>query len=218
MPYLHSCNIACGGHAGDKNLMRRSINLAVKHGVAIGAHPSYPDRDNFGRKKMDISIDLLMQSVKQQLKTFLMILEEEDQRLHHIKPHGAFYHKLAEDKSAAEGFTKLLQQLTPEILVYGAPDSVLQSFCLDRGLIFWSEGFVDRRYDDTGNLLSRKRENALITNPKTCADQALQIASKKQVTTVSGYTKALEVQTLCVHGDNPNALEIAKAIHKIASA
>lgn len=214
MPFLNSCNIATGGHAGDSVTMRKAINSALKHQVCIGAHPSYPDRANFGRKKLAIPVAALMDSLQEQIQTFLEILDQEGARLHHIKPHGALYHALASNGKMANRFIGLIKEISPDAIIYGAPDSALEEVCTRIGHPFWREGFVDRRYDEEGNLLSRKRENALLTNPAACTEQAWQIAMKHSVTTDSGITKALRVQTLCLHGDNPNALAIAKAIHQ----
>ncbi|MDC6386378.1 5-oxoprolinase subunit PxpA [Flagellimonas taeanensis] len=207
-PYISSCNIACGGHAGDVQSMWEVILLAQKYRVKIGAHPSYPDKANFGREVMDIPADVLIQSIKNQLGTFYGVLKKEDAQLHHIKAHGALYNQTARDVGAADVYLEAIKEYRDTAIVYAPFGSVAANRAESMGFEVWHEAFADRNYNPDLSLVSRKSDKALIEDPKKVLDHILPIIKKGTVATVDGKTRKIEVKTLCVHGDTPSALEI----------
>ncbi|RUA16773.1 MAG: lactam utilization protein LamB [Flavobacteriia bacterium] len=207
-PFISSCNIACGGHVGDVQSMREVILLARKYHVKIGAHPSYPDKANFGREVMDIPADALIQSIRDQLDTFNSILKKEGDQLHHIKAHGALYNQTAKDAGAADVYLEAIKEYKNTTIVYAPFGSVVASKAQTIGFEVWPEAFADRNYNPDLSLVSRKSEKALIEDPKKVLDHILPIIKEGTVAAVDGKIRRIEAKTLCVHGDTPSALEI----------
>lgn len=207
-PYISSCNIACGGHAGDETTMRRIVNLAKKHHIKVGAHPSYPDKVNFGREVMDISPQELQNSIRDQLKTFMEVLQSEEVKLHHIKAHGALYNQTAKDENLAEIYLDAINQYKEKAFLYVPFGSVMESKALLKGYKVRFEAFADRNYTNDLELVSRKLENALIQDPKSVLKHMVPMIKENKVLTVSGEEIKIEAQTFCVHGDTTSALEI----------
>jgi len=207
-PYISSCNIACGGHAGDNSTMNHVVQLAKEHHIKIGAHPSYPDKANFGREVMDISDEELIQSIKQQLQTFDKILEKADIPLHHIKAHGALYNQTANDETSARIYLKAISDYKCRAIVYVPYQSIVAELASDMGFSLWYEAFADRNYNSDLSLVSRKNENALIKSPKDVLKHILPIVKKRKVLTINDEYCKIEAKTLCVHGDTSSALEI----------
>ncbi len=205
-----SCNIACGGHAGDAESMRETLRLAKQRGVKAGAHPSYPDRENFGRSSLSIPLEELELSLRAQVKTFLAIAEEEGVTVAHLKPHGALYNEAAKDADLARIIAALADEFGILKLV-GLPDSEMQLAANSYGLQFCPEGFSDRAYEDDGSLRARAKVGAVIHDSAEQSAQALALASG-YVTAFSGKRISLKVDTICLHGDTPGAFEAAKAI------
>lgn len=212
MTVVTSCNIACGGHAGDAASMRTALKLAKTHGVSAGAHPSFPDRENFGRTAMDLSRPDLVAALKDQVSALQRIAGEEGVRLAHLKPHGALYNMAARDKGLADSVAEVAKMTLPQATLVGPPGSELERAAKDQGLGFAAEGFADRAYENDGALRARSEPGAVIHDPEKQSKQALQIATEQSVTTYQGKTLALPVQTICVHGDTPAAFDAAKAI------
>ena len=211
-----SCNIACGGHAGDEESMRKTLRLAKRLGVKAGVHPSYPDRENFGRVSMAISPEALRASLKQQVQMFMEIAEDEAVSITHLKPHGALYNDAAKD----EGFAAVIAGVAAErgiATIVGLPGSKVRDAAITHNLQFCAEGFADRAYENDGSLRARARNGAVLHNPDEQARQALELVSGN-VTAFSGDHIHLEVQTICLHGDTPGAFEAAKAIRAALEA
>ena len=213
MPFISSANIACGGHAGDENTMRETIQLALEHGVAIGAHPSYPDREHFGRKEMELPLEEISLSIQSQIITLKKITEYSGAKLNHVKPHGALYNTAAKNKELAMTIVKAIKSIDPLLKVFGLPFSALQEACTLEGLVFYSEGFADRTYTKDGNLTPRSESNALIESTEQAIVQAINMIEKQLVTTTEGTTIKMPVQTICIHGDGSHAVSFATAIH-----
>lgn len=215
MPFIDLANIACGGHAGDEATMEHTIRLAQQHNVAAGAHPSYPDRENFGRRSIAISSKRLFTAIDQQLRRFADICQSLGSSVNHIKAHGALYNDMAYDADKALAFFKACQIVLPNAIIVGRPDGALKNIVEDSKLPYLSEGFIDRRYHQTGELVSRSRTDAVISDTEQTLAQVRQIIHSQSVTSVEGETLKLHIETLCIHGDNPNAANIAKAIAQI---
>ncbi|MEM9076051.1 MAG: 5-oxoprolinase subunit PxpA [Bacteroidota bacterium] len=213
-PFISSCNIACGGHAGDETSIRDIIRLANTHDVKIGAHPSYPDKENFGRKVMDIANNRLKQSLSMQLSIFHKISKELDIMVHHIKAHGALYNKIAKDIDLAALFLEVVQQSDLPQRIYAQPGSEVARLAIARGIEVCYEAFADRNYNEDGSLVSRTHENALISKPEHVLKHILPIIQKGKVATVSGKIIKMRTDTICVHGDTPTALQILEYLSK----
>lgn len=200
-------NIACGGHAGDVTSMRRSVDLACRAGAKVAAHPSYPDRENFGRKSIPITMFRLAGSLRYQISTLMMIADFNRTSVVAVKPHGALYQDAVDYGYGAEIFLTVVEYLVEtrpgtNLAVVGPPKGFLKDIALNKGLPYITEGFADRTYLPDGQLVPRSEPNALLTDPQEAAKQAVQLAQQGQF------------DTLCVHGDNPNALEVARAVRK----
>ena len=214
MPYLGSCNIACGGHAGNEQSIKETIRLAKKNQVKIGAHPSYPDPVNFGRLKMDISIESLKKSLILQLSVFKDMSKKENVEIHHIKPHGALYNFLAKDHSTASMILDILENQFSGCFLYCPPNSLIAQLAEERGIPIKKEVFADRNYNDDGSLVSRAESNAVITEPDKALEHIKIMVEEGKIKTVIGTYIPVQADTICIHGDNPNALEILKNINK----
>lgn len=207
-PYISSCNIACGGHAGDVKTMQSVVKLAKQHNVKIGAHPSYPDKANFGREVMDISKEDLIQSIRSQLKVFENVLRAEHAHLHHIKAHGALYNRTTKDLETARIYLEAIIPYRNKAIFYAPFRSVVAKLAETEGFKVWHETFADRNYNSDLSLVSRKNQNALIEEPEKVLDHVLCMVKNGAVLAVDGRTVEIKTDTLCVHGDTPSALEI----------
>ncbi|MDF1681590.1 5-oxoprolinase subunit PxpA [Ponticaulis sp.] len=211
-----SCNIACGGHAGDEESMRQTLRLAKRLGVKAGAHPSYPDRENFGRVSMAILPEELRASLRQQVQIFIKIAEDEGVSIAHLKPHGALYNDAAKDENLAVVIAGVAAEYGISTIV-GLPSSEVRDSAIVHNLQFCAEGFADRAYEDDGSLRARTKNGAVLDNANQQARQALELVSGN-VTAFSGEHISLDVQTICLHGDTPGAFEAAKAIRAALEA
>ena len=212
MSVVTSCNIACGGHAGDEASMRTALTLAHENGVAAGAHPSFPDRENFGRTASDLSGAALEDALTAQVAELKSYADEIGLTLSHLKPHGALYNMAAKDVDLSLSIVRVLSDVLPSAALFGPPQSQLELAANRQGIAFVAEGFADRAYETDGRLRDRKLAGAVIHAPEEQTRQALEIATRQSVTTFDGTTLALPVDTICVHGDTPNALNAARAI------
>ncbi|MFT0715504.1 5-oxoprolinase subunit PxpA [Flagellimonas lutimaris] len=213
-PFISSCNIACGGHAGDKETMLKVASLAKKHYLKVGSHPSYPDKTNFGREVMDISDQDLIQSIRKQLADFDKVLKQEQVTLHHIKAHGALYNQTAKDKRLAEVYLDAIADYKEKVFLYVPFDSVIAQKAKKQGFNLWFEAFADRNYNADLSLVSRKEENALITAPEVVLKHILPIIKKGEVKSVDGNLCNIQANTLCIHGDTVSALKILMYLSK----
>lgn len=213
MPLISSCNIAAGGHYGDENSIRETVQLAKRNKLKIGVHPSFPDRKNFGRKMLDLSSKELIDALDEQLRTFQEICIEEEVKIHHIKPHGALYNQGANQPLYVEAMLEVFSRLNGRPKIYLQRNSLLhqkaeQLFPLN------FEGFIDRVYADGDSLVSRKNKGALITDPQVAWKQFFRMYKQDEVVDVHGRTFSLKAGTFCIHGDQENAVEILNYIHE----
>ncbi len=213
MPFISSANIACGYHAGDENTMIRTISLARKQGVVIGAHPSYPDRENFGRKQMSLSADEVYQLVTDQLRILHDIASDMGMPLHHVKPHGALYNTAASDSAIATAIAHAVADFDARMILYGLANSASGPAAQKLGLKFWNEAFADRTYTDEGLLTPRSETGALIENDEAAIAQVWQMLEAGTVLSTNGNAVILEPDTICIHGDGAHAVAFAQKIH-----
>ncbi|WP_291787100.1 5-oxoprolinase subunit PxpA [Cecembia sp.] len=214
MPYLDSCNIACGGHAGNPDSIRKTVRLAKIFQVKVGAHPSYPDLVNFGRRVMDISPAVLKNQLIDQIQQIQYICEEEKYPLTHVKPHGALYNELAKNHELAMIFCDLLQENFPGKILYSPPNSIIENQARKRKIPLMLEIFADRNYNEDYSLVNRMHANALITDQEEALAHVRLMLEEKKIKTLSGLYIAIHADTICIHGDNPGALNILKIIRK----
>lgn len=212
MPYLSSCNIACGGHTGNEKTMSEVALLADKNRVKIGAHPSYPDSEHFGRKRMDISCAALFTSVKGQVKDLMHVLYKHHLQLHHIKPHGALYNDAAKNKTVAEVIIEVMKGIQLPLRLYVPYGSVIADLAIKERIPITYEAFADRNYNNDLTLVSRSLLNAIITDPDDMFEHVYGMISKNKVKTISGIEVNIKADTYCIHGDNPNAVALLKAL------
>lgn len=211
-PYLSSCNIACGFHGGDPVFIERAILQALKHGLRIGAHPSYPDRQNFGRQPMELPAAALQAMLRYQVSALKGMVESLGGQLSYVKPHGALYHTLCGDERQAQLAVAVFQSIDANLQVMGLPDSALARAAGNAGMGFLREAFADRRYAPDGQLLSRNQPGAVLHDAAEAVEQVRQILMEGMVTTHSGSLLPLQADSLCIHGDNPMAVPILQAL------
>jgi UPF0271 protein len=215
MPFITSANIACGYHAGDEETMLQTILLAKKNNVLIGAHPSYFDRENFGRTNMPVSPQEVFDLVTQQVLLLQDIAQKNKMELHHVKPHGALYNIAAKEKEIANAIARAVKKCGSHLALYGLSNSFLISEAEKEGLKTFSEVFADRTYQDDGSLTPRTFPNALVKNTDDAVKQVMMMVNDGRVKTVSGKTIPITAQTICIHGDGEHAVEFAKAIRQL---
>ncbi len=210
---ISSANIACGGHAGDDASMTTTVKNALANGVVIGAHPAYPDKDNFGRTSLVLGVDIqkrdLIDSLKRQITKLTEIAAQHGTRVAYVKPHGALYNDAVKDREKSDLIAEVIYDLDPELAFLGGPNSAMGRAANEVGLTFVAEGFIDRRYTDDGHLLSRSKPGAVIKDQTARLAQACALASTGEVQTESGGTLNINARSLCVHGDSAGAVETA---------
>jgi 5-oxoprolinase (ATP-hydrolysing) subunit A len=211
---ISSANIACGFHAGNEKIMKQTVELCLKKKVAIGAHPSWPDKENFGRREMKMGETELYDIVTKQLHLLDKIAKEQGATMHHVKPHGALYNQSAKDELIAATVAKAVKEFNSSLILFGLSGSISISEAKKLNLQTASEVFADRTYHEDGNLTSRLLPNAMVADEATAIAQVLQMVKEKTVTTVSGKIIPVVADTICIHGDAPNAVQFATAISK----
>lgn len=214
MDYVSSVNIACGFHAGDDATMRTTVKAAIEKGVAIGAHPSYPDRENFGRTAMSLAPDEIREIVTEQIQILQAVCDADGGKLTHVKPHGALYNHSAKDPAIAAAIARAVRDHDPKLILFGLSGSVSIGEAQKIGLQTASEAFADRTYRSDGSLTPRSEANALIIDTVVAAEQAFRMISNGCVIAAGGELVAIEADTICIHGDGEHALDFAAAIHK----
>lgn len=207
-----SVNVACGGHAGDEASMERVVRAALARGVAIGAHPSYPDRAGFGRHAMSLPGELLAGTVAEQVAALLEVAARSGARLSHVKPHGALYNAAAKDPELARAFAEGVARVAPGVVLVGLAGSGMLGSFAGAGFRVAGEAFADRGYEPDGSLTPRGRSGAMKETPEEAAQQALSIACDGAVVAVGGARVPLSAQTICLHSDTPGAPAFARAI------
>jgi UPF0271 protein len=213
MPYVTSASIACGWHAGDPQVMRRTVTLANTHGVRIGAHPGYPDLLGFGRRPMQLSPGQAKDYLLYQIGALAAFAKAQGLRLQHVKPHGALYTVAAKDRALSEEIAEAVVEADPTLILVGPPESELVRAGQAAGLRVAREGFGDRAYDEDGRLVSRRLPGALVTDPDAVADRVLMMLEGK-VKAITGRMIALTVDSICLHGDTPGVAAIAKRLRE----
>jgi len=212
MPYISSCNIACGGHAGDYETMLEVVKLAKQHKVKIGAHPSFPDKEHFGRKVLEMPCAALFSSIKKQIDDLIKILDAEHLVLHHIKPHGALYNLAAIDERTANVIIEVMKSFVLPIKLYVPYKSVIADLALKNNINITYEAFADRNYNDDLTLVSRQEKWALIDNESVIFEHVFKMVSEHKVKTINSTEVALKAETFCIHGDTPKAVKIVKSL------
>lgn len=200
MPIVTSANIACGAHAGNETTMRETVRLALRNGVAIGAHPSFPDREHFGRVEMERAPQQIYEDVRSQIETLATIAREEGAAMHHVKAHGALYNLAARDAAVADAISRAVADTSTSLVLYGLAGGAQIESARAHGLRAAGEGFADRRYMPDGSLVPRARADALIDDEEEAVEQALSLATSGRA------------QTICLHGDGPHAIAFARRI------
>jgi 5-oxoprolinase (ATP-hydrolysing) subunit A len=214
MPLISSANIACGFHAGDRATMRRTVELAIANGVAIGAHPGYPDRENFGRTEIRVDPKRIIGIVGEQIDVLSDIAAQLDAKLSHVKPHGALYNQSAKVPEIAHAIAEAVREADPELILFGLSGSVSITAAAEAGLRTAAEVFADRTYQPDGRLTPRSLPNALIQTDEDAIAQVLGFVNSGSVTAVSGEIVSVRCDTVCVHGDGANAVSVAASIRK----
>ena len=212
--HVTSINLACGEHAGNTIMMTELSKLAKMKNVRIGAHPGYPDPDNLGRAVMDMDPRDLTQTILEQIRRLGKIVSEENEELSHVKPHGALYNQAAKDREISRSIGEAVLKFNPNLIMIGLFGSVMLHVWQDMGLQTMEEAFGDRAYESDGSLRNRNLDHALITNPKKAAQQAQMIINEGKVVSFDGSEINVNAQTICIHSDTPNALDIAKEINQ----
>ena len=213
IPFLSSCNIACGGHAGNLETMTKVVMLAHSQSVKIGAHPSFPDRFNFGRIDMKISAADLYSSLKEQIRALQNVLHSKKAQLHHVKPHGALYNLAVKDEKTAAVIIEVIKSIATPLKLYAPCNSVISKIAILEGVEVVYEAFADRNYNEDLSLVSRQNENAILDNNAVILNHVLGIIKHQKVKTISGLEVPIEATTLCVHGDTRNAVDILKFLN-----
>ncbi len=211
-PLVSSINVACGFHASDPRTMRRTVQLARRHGVAVGAHPSYPDRVGFGRRALAATPDEVRDDVTYQVGALWAFCRAEGVPLRHVKPHGALYNAAAADEGLATAICEAVRSIDPALVVVALAGSRMLAVARRLGLRAAGEAFADRAYTPEGALLSRREPGAVLHDPATVAARAVRMARERRVTAADGSEVAVEAETLCLHGDTPGAADLASAV------
>lgn len=213
MQLISSCNIACGGHFGNEATVHSAVNLARKNNLKIGAHPSYPDKVNFGRESMDISLSALESSLKRQIKLVINVVHVQNGILHHVKPHGALYNDLQTNVEKSKLLIRLLQELDDQLILYVPPNSAIRE--LANGKIkTMTEGFADRNYEEDFTLASRKKEHAVLLDKESILKHVLSMVKAGEIRSDTGKILPAKFDTVCLHGDNPKAIEILEYLNE----
>jgi UPF0271 protein len=212
---VSSCNVACGGHAGNAETMAMTVRLAIANGVATGAHPGYPDREGFGRRSGFMSGAALYEALTEQVTHFSDVCAQLGARLAHVKPHGALYNDAVGDQSLADIIARVTAEAPGSPAFVGMANTELESAARRHGLAFIAEAFVDRAYEPDGTLVPRTEPGAVHEQLSVATTQAVRLAAENEVTARDGATITVRADTLCIHGDTPGAAEKARAVRDV---
>jgi len=215
MPYINTANIACGYHAGDAATMQYVIELCLQYNVNIGAHPSFPDKENFGRTPMQLPLPDVYNLVTEQLKIIDAVVKKYNTKLHHVKPHGALYNMAAKDAALAKTIAQAVKDFDASLIYYGLSGSIMIIEAEKLGLKTANEVFADRTYQANGELTARNQSNALLHDKDAVVKQVLKFINQNKVTATTGEDIFILTDTVCIHGDGTHAVEFAKAIHQV---
>jgi UPF0271 protein len=211
MPFITSANIACAMHAGDPLVMRQTVRLAKQHGVAVGAHPGWPDLQGFGRRELSLASDEVEAFVLYQIGALAAFAKAEDVELHHVKPHGALYNQAAKDRKLANAIARAVKRFSGDLILVGLAGSGLIEAGVEAGLLVANEGFPDRNYNPNGTLMSRNLAGAVIESPEEVAAHAVRLAQVG----INFSGQLIRVDTLCLHGDHSYAAQNAKLVREV---
>lgn len=214
IPYISSANIACGFHASDPVVMEHTVAMAKEYGCSIGAHPGFPDLMGFGRRQMQITPDEAKAYIIYQVGALAGFCRAYGVRMHHVKPHGAFYNMAAVDYPLARAICEGIYEVDPELVLLGLAGSELLKAAGDTGLQYASEVFADRAYNEDGTLVSRKLPGAVITDEAAAVQRVLRMVKEQKVTSVTGKDIMIRPDSICVHGDNQKALQFVQKIRE----
>ena len=215
LDYIDSTNIACGWHAGDPERMKNLVAAAINKNVSIGSHPSLPDLVGFGRREMAITPKDAYNYVLYQTGALQAFIQAQGGKLHHVKPHGAFYNQAAKDINLARAIAQAVKDLGDGVILYGLASSCFVEAANELNVPLWQEVFADRRYTPEGYLAPRSQANAMIENEAEAVTQALRMANEGEVIALDGSVVKVQADTLCIHGDGPSALEFVKKIRSL---
>lgn len=214
LPLLSSANVACGAHAGSPQIVRQTVRLALAHEVAIGAHPSYPDREGFGRRSMRLTAAQLVDTVAEQIRAVAEAVREAGAGLQHVKPHGALYNEAAGDSDLARAIGEAVRRVDPSLIVLALAGSPMVAVLRDMGIRVAQEAFIDRGYTSTGALVPRGQPGAVIADVRDAAQRAVHLAATGSIAAVNGRTIQIAADTVCIHGDTPGAAALAAAVRQ----
>lgn len=218
MPLISSCNIACGGHAGNEDTMRSAVKLAKQYKVKIGAHPSFPDTENFGRVLVEMPCAALFKSIEDQINALVDIINEQNTVLHHVKPHGALYNSAAKDEKTATVIIEVMKGMHLPVYLYVPYESVIANLAIEHKIPIIYEAFADRNYNDDLTLVSRSKKDAVLHNEDEVFQHVYRMISEEKVKTISGKEIDIKAHTFCIHGDNPKATWLANRLkHSLES-
>lgn len=212
MPLISYCNVACGGHFGNKQTVLEAVQLAIKNNVNIGAHPSYPDVENFGRKKTDMSLKDLRKSLKTQILLVKDTVERLGEKLHHIKPHGALYNELKYDKEKSLMMIDLVKEIDDELVLFVPPKSVIEEEAKNK-IKTLIEGFADRAYEEDLSLVSRGKTGAVLHDKNQILEKVKLMGLESKIITLNGVILNQKIDTICIHSDTENSVEILEYLY-----
>ena len=212
MPHITSANIACGAHAGDPVVMRRTVRLAKAAGVAVGAHPGFADLQGFGRREMKLDPSEIEDSLIAQIGALAAFARAEGVTVRHVKAHGALYNMAARDRLLADAIARAIKAFDPELIMFGLPNSAMIDAGRAAGLPVVAEGFADRAYEPAGSLTPRSHPGAVVHDPAVVVERAIRMVRDGVVLTVDGAAIPMTIDTICVHGDTPGAPDLARRI------
>jgi 5-oxoprolinase (ATP-hydrolysing) subunit A len=215
MPLVTSANIACGVHAGSRETIAATVALAIRHGVAIGAHPGHADREHFGRRELALGAAATVELVLDQIAALAAVAGPA---LHHVKLHGGLYHEVSRDRELAAAVTVALRDSWPDLVVYALAGSALAATAREAGLRVAEEAFIDRAYAPDGTLVPRSHPGATITDPAVAAARAVELATTGRIAAIDGVLIAVRADTLCIHGDGPDPMGLARAVREALAA
>ncbi len=218
IPLVSSVNVACGFHAGDPLTIQRTVATAIAHGIAIGAHPGYPDVVGFGRRDLDMAADELEASIVYQVGAVAAFARAMASELRHVKAHGALYNRAVQDRSVADSIARAVRSVSSELILVGLAGSAMLDAGIDAGLTVAAEAFADRAYEPDGSLRSRRLDGAILPTPEAAAAQAVTIARDGVVRAHDGTELAVRADTICIHGDTPGAADVARVVRAALEA
>ncbi len=212
-PYINSCNIACGIHAGDPYHIEKTIDLALQHGTRIGAHPGYPDLQGFGRRVIPMSQPELSSYIKYQVSALKGMVESKGGQMAYVKPHGALYNEIAKNKEVAFTVYEAIKSIDDSLSIMGLAGSHVKSILDSLSITFIPEAFADRQYEADGKLRNRNLPNAVIEDSNKAAEQVINIMKYGKTYSLEGIEVKIEAESFCIHGDNPSAVKILREIN-----